>query len=237
MLGTSSLAPPLINASTAASVRAWAREHLLRDAHGKGQFGDEYRTTTLYFDTPDLAVLRRRGSWGRAKYRVRRYDDEEMVFLERKLRTPNVLIKRRTPVALSELPWLAGAGAHRDWTGWWFWRRIEARSLWVACRLRYKRMARLCPPSDGVARLTLDDHATVLPAYHLQFDGGDGIGILADQSILELKYRGGLPAAFRRLVERFRLQPTTASKYRLGMAVLSPIASDTASRSQNAPGH
>ena len=84
-------------------VREWARSELEADPHGEGPFGDEYRTTSLYFDTAEHDVFHRRGSFGRAKYRVRRYSEHDFVFLERKLRKPGFLFKRRTrtPIGFS----------------------------------------------------------------------------------------------------------------------------------------
>ena len=76
----------------------WARTFLGADPHGTGPFGDEYRTSTLYFDTAEGHVFHRWGSYGRAKYRIRRYGDSNVAFLERKLRRPGMLVKRRTQV-------------------------------------------------------------------------------------------------------------------------------------------
>jgi hypothetical protein len=41
-----------------------------------------------------------------------------------------------------------------------------------------------------------------------------------DQIILELKFRYGMPALFKYLVEEFALTPQPFSKYRLAVAVL-----------------
>src|SRR5262245_3519697 len=109
------------------AIRGWARMHLEADPHGSGPFGDEYQTTTIYFDTPSLHVLRRSGSYGRAKYRVRRYGTGDMVFLERKLRRPRLLVKRRTRVSIEELQQLTAANG--DWSGSWFEKRLVARGL------------------------------------------------------------------------------------------------------------
>jgi hypothetical protein len=38
--------------------------------------------------------------------------------------------------------------------------------------------------------------------------------------VLELKYRQHVPAIFKRLVEEFALEPSRASKYRMGMTAL-----------------
>src|SRR5688572_9002893 len=59
----------------AAAVREWARTELVPDPHAADAEGDGYHTTSLYFDTEDLDVFFRRGSHGRAKYRIRRYND------------------------------------------------------------------------------------------------------------------------------------------------------------------
>ena len=86
----------LLDEGQVPAIRAWARANLQPDPHGGGPFADAYTTSTLYFDTRQLDVFHRRSSFGRAKYRVRRYGDAGSVFFERKLRQPGVLIKRRT---------------------------------------------------------------------------------------------------------------------------------------------
>ena len=73
----------LVDPGTGSRIRDWARARLQPDPYGEGPFGDEYRTTSLYFDTPEFDVFRRRGSYGRSKYRIRRYDGEAGAFLER----------------------------------------------------------------------------------------------------------------------------------------------------------
>src|SRR5262245_30864964 len=97
----------LVEAHVAGRIQAWARTHLNADPHGTGPFGDEYRTSSIYFDTDALDVFHRRGSYGRSKYRIRRYGDAETVFLERKLREPSVLAKRRTRTDLISLDQLS----------------------------------------------------------------------------------------------------------------------------------
>src|SRR5438128_22149 len=111
----------LVDASTAQRIRDWARLHLSCDPNGGGPFSDQYRTTSLYLDTPQLDVFHRRGSFGRAKYRIRRYGDEEVLFLERKMKTRGLLHKRRTTIDLDGLDSLSTAPA-RDWRGYWFHR-------------------------------------------------------------------------------------------------------------------
>jgi zinc protease len=112
-------------------VRNWARSALESDPHGEGPFADEYRTTSLYFDTAKHDVFHRRGSFGRAKYRIRRYSEHDFVFLERKLRKPGFLFKRRTRTPIGVLHQLERTEADGPWLGDWFHRRLLAEGAWV----------------------------------------------------------------------------------------------------------
>src|SRR5687767_5763312 len=93
----------VIDPRLAQRIQDWARRHLDADPHGSGPFSDEYDIASLYFDTPDKDVFNRRRSFARAKYRVRRYGSSDVVFLERKLRRPGLLVKRRTVAPLTTL--------------------------------------------------------------------------------------------------------------------------------------
>lgn len=210
----------LLGASAAGDVAHWVREHLVADPHGTGAHRDEYRVTSLYFDTADAHVFHRRGSYGRCKYRIRRYQEEPTVFLERKLRTAKLLAKRRTSVGLDVLPRLgepaSGAGGPAEW----FARRLELRGLRPVCQVSYLRIARHAETAAGPARLTLDRalQATAIAACGFHEDAGQHL--LQDEMILEVKYRSHIPAAFKQLVELFRLTPRPASKYRIAARAL-----------------
>ena len=105
----------LITPSLAEQIRGWARTHLVPDPNAQGAHGDSYRITSLYFDTEQMDVFHRRGSYGRGKYRIRRYGQCEVSFLERKLRTRNQLTKRRSMVELAT--WSGCLGPSRSATG------------------------------------------------------------------------------------------------------------------------
>ena len=212
----------LVPAEFGEPLRQWARQHLTADPHGHGPHGDEYLTTTLYFDTPALDVFHRRGSYGRSKYRIRRYNGSADVFLERKLRRPRMLTKRRTPVPVHALAQLdADPG---DWSGQWFHRRLALRKLRPVCEISYHRVARGIDGPSGPVRFTLDErltaHGIERPAFG---EGSDGRPFVEGQLILELKYRQPAPAVFKRLVEEFGLVPCAVSKYRLGMTALGAV--------------
>lgn len=212
----------VVEPDVAVGICRWARTHLDADTHGAGTFGDEYRTASVYFDTDAYDVFYSLGSFGRSKYRIRRYGDEATVFLERKLRRPAVLAKRRTSLSLTALPQL-GEPAVAAWPGYWFHRRVAARRLRPVCQVTYSRMARSVVRNGEQVRLTLDSNIRALPVNDTRFSTESivpAVMAVPDRLILELKYRGAPPAIFRQLVEEFALVPQSASKYRLGVVAL-----------------
>jgi hypothetical protein len=216
----------LVNEATGIRIREWARERLAADPHGTGAHADEYRVSTLYLDTAARDVFHRRGSYGRSKYRVRRYGDEPRVFLERKLRTAARLAKRRTNIPLDTLHLLKAAETADAHTKW-FHRRVLVRQLAPVCRVSYLRTARLAETPEGRMRMTLDYSLSASAADAFALDGPGPASLLNGYMILELKFRGSMPAIFRELADRFALVPGRASKYRvaadaLGIARLAP---------------
>ena len=208
----------VVDAATGGRIREWARARLAPDPHGAGAFADEYRVSSLYFDTAARDVFHRRGSYGRSKYRVRRYHDEPSVFLERKLRSGSRLSKRRTTIDIGTLPLLAGERALNGHATAWFLRRVAVRRLHPVCQVSYQRMARMTP--DGLARVTLDRAMHGIACEAFSFESRPSTPLLDDTMILELKYRQVLPAVFKQLVEEFSLQPQRSSKYRVAAGIL-----------------
>lgn len=211
----------LVDHSTARQIRDWARLHLSCDPNGSGPFSDEYRTTSLYLDTEQFDVFHRRGSFGRAKYRIRRYGDGTTLFLERKLKNRGLLHKRRTPIDLESLDrlGLTDSGTH-DWHGHWFHRRLLARRLRPVCEVTYLRTARTALSTEGPIRVTLDEAVQARPADALRFAMAPGTPALEHHCVLEVKYRASMPALLKQLAERFALTPQPVSKYRLSIETL-----------------
>ncbi len=211
----------LISPACADEIRAWARGHMLPDPHAGGEGGDSYRVTSLYLDTPDLAVYERRGSYARSKYRVRRYGDSGLVFLERKLKTRNRVGKLRSVVPVEELAWLQDGEAPRGWAGRWFQDRVRLRNLRPVCQISYRRTARLGVTEGGPIRLTVDEGLVASPADGYRFQALDGAtALLPEQRILELKYKREIPGLFKELMQTFNLRPQAASKYRMAVESL-----------------
>jgi len=205
-------------------IREAGRRILSPDPWGSGPALDEYQTTTVYFDTDQFDVYLRRGSYRRAKYRIRRYGLNNVVFLERKLRTADVLSKRRTCLEIAELDRLHAA-LDATWPGRWFHERLSMRRLAPRCQVSYSRTARVGTTDCGPIRLTLDDDLSAGVADSARFDDAGRAAILGDKTIVEMKFMTTMPAAFKRLVEQFALEPARLSKYRLGIDATHSVAS------------
>jgi hypothetical protein len=227
----------VVDAAVGGQIRDWARARLAPDPHGGGAFGDEYRVSSLYFDTAARDVFHRRGSYGRSKYRIRRYHQEASVFLERKLRTADRLAKRRSTIDLDTLPLLAVDGALNGDSSAWFRRRVAVRQLQPVCQVSYLRTALVSATADGVARLTLDIGMHAVASAAFSFEPRPATALLNDVMILELKYRQSVPGVFKELVETFSLRPQRSSKYRVAadtLGLVGPASCEGAASPVNA---
>lgn len=201
----------LVTPEQGAEIERWATRWLRPDPHGA-----EYQVTSLYFDTPDSRVFRRQGSYARAKYRIRRYGDSGCLFLERKLRSKQVVVKRRTTMPLAGLDNLSQRTEAR-----WFERRLEARGLRPVWQISYQRTARELTTNQGPIRLTLDRQLAAVAIDSIAFRDTPPIPLFDNQEmILELKFRQAMPELFGDLIAEFGLEPQPVSKFRLAAAVL-----------------
>ena len=214
----------VVDRPLAEQIRDWARARLSPDPNASAGSGDAYRIASLYFDTRHFDVFHRRGSFGRSKYRIRRYGTNAVAFLERKLKARGLVSKRRTVVRLEELRCLADPEPDRNWTGFWYHRRLLARRLRPICQISYHRTARVALTRHGPVRLTLDDDIRALSVCDAAFADRKESAILSEnQIIIELKYRLEMPALFKLLVEEFALNPQPISKYRLAAVALGQV--------------
>ena len=210
----------LVAAARGPEVQAWMRANLAPDEFGSGPEHDQFETSSLYFETAAFDVFHRRGSYGKSKYRVRRYGDSPIMFLERKFRTDRVLIKRRTTAALDDFRRIDGNAPDPGWYGYWFHRRLLARRLKPLVQVSYVRTARLGTSPHGKVRMTIDFDLRVLPLPDGTFLPGVGLPLLEGQNIIELKYCVELPAVFQEVISRFALETQVVSKYRAGLSLL-----------------
>lgn len=211
----------LIPPEKVAEVRRWAHAHLAPDPHGTGDDGDTYRVTSLYFDTAAFDVFRGNGSYGRSKYRVRRYNGDSVVFLERKTKRGEWVCKRRTPVKIELLRRLEEREADVLWSGFWFHRRLLGRQLTPVCQIDYLRTARIGTAEGSRVRLTLDREIHARRIDVQAYDDTSAHTPLSQQDwILELKFQTTLPTLFKRLIADLSPAPRRISKYRLAVSTL-----------------
>jgi len=200
------------------ALRDWARGRLSPDPYGSGPFGDSYLTNSLYFDTSEFDVFRRRGSFGRSKYRIRRYGDAPELFFERKLKTRDHVTKRRSIVDVQDLTRVAASDPQKGWPGHWFHRRILARELGVVCQVAYNRTALVQTNGYGPIRMTLDRNLRSVAGNDLAFrDLSDQPSLIGDNGILELKFYRAVPPVFNEMMDRFELTVSPISKYRIAI--------------------
>ncbi len=210
----------LVTPALGAEIECWAKRWLAPDPHGA-----QYCVSSLYLDTAARDVFERNGSFGRAKYRIRRYDGANRVFLERKLRSRDAVIKRRSEVEIEDLHLLEGHSLDRlHWgAGYWFHRRIQMRRLHPVWQISYCRTARVLSTKAGEIRLTLDRELRAQPVDSFAFGEGErGVPVIPGgaNQILELKFRNRMPVVFRDLMRELVLKPQPVSKFRLAAGVL-----------------
>jgi hypothetical protein len=211
----------LITPQLAENVREWARHKLEPDPHGNGSAQDEYLITSLYFDTETFDVYNRRASFGRSKFRIRRYGVEGVVYLERKLKTNGFVSKRRSPAETAEIRRLSSIEADPKWLGSWYHRRLLLRRLKPVCQISYERTARVASTPHGPIRLTLDENLRAVAAREFHFQPDEQCQKVAPTNVvMEMKFRGDTPALFKELIEKFALSEKKMSKYRLAAVAL-----------------
>jgi hypothetical protein len=205
----------LLDERQAREVEDWSRRFLTPDPHGDSS--GTYFTTSLYFDTEERDIYRQSNPYfRRRKFRVRRYGSDPVVYLERKTKWGDRVAKRRLSITLAELPYLAQPLSPQTWTGHEYHRRLRENRLLPACEIAYQRTAFMGSSSESSLRLTLDRSIFGCVTRTITLDPvKNGVQVLRDKVILELKFRNVLPALFKGLVRDLSLAASTVSKYRL----------------------
>lgn len=223
-----------LDATLADQVTEWARDHLGIDSNCVTATGDTYHINTLYLDNAELDLLHATGRIGRTKHRIRRYADEQTLWLETKRKKRMVVKKNRATV--HELDFSADRSTcpQDPWCGDWFLDRIRRKGLQPVVQIAYRRFARTSVINGQNVRLTIDDSMTAATANgwtvpsttnfvpHVEF---------GDCKVLELKFNGPTPPIFKDLLRTFAIPASGFSKYRNAMQALETIAVDTATSS------
>ena len=206
-----------LNEVQAQQVRDWALAHLAPDSHASDAEAGTYRITTLYLDNEPKDVYWRRGNYRHQKLRLRRYQNESVVFLEQKSRWCYQVEKYRTVIPQSDLPLLASYNGSSTWPGGWFHHRILSDGLKPSYQVAYERSAYVGPPDEAPMRLTLDRQISYTPAHGWTFADFGGLPLFGEGVILELKYSDLLPMLLQNLIQLFDLKLKRISKYRLAV--------------------
>lgn len=239
-----------LDASLSAQVRLWARDHLGVDENCSADSGDSYQISTLYLDTPELDLFHRAGVIGAAKHRIRRYGDEQTLWLETKRKKKMVVRKNRTAVFESDwqgaIAECSAAGQPVEstctpidrplWCGDWFVDRIVERRLQPAIQIAYRRFARAATLDGQSLRLTIDSHMTAGPidGWNVTHRVPNNFSSIADHEILELKFHNQMPPLFKQLLRTFSIPATGFSKYRTGMSRRSGAANGSPAKTLDA---
>ncbi|MEJ7637518.1 MAG: VTC domain-containing protein [Singulisphaera sp.] len=170
--------------------------------------------TSLYLDTPGLDVYHGRGSFGRAKYRLRRYDSGPSLFVERKCKVKYASVSGGRGSSRQSWPCSTPRTGPRTGRGVGS-AGVSARGSADLPHL-YERVARVGTSLNGPIRLTVDRdflcrRASAFDLPHLRRPC-----LLRRPGVVELKYRAAMPALFRPWSET-RPSPAPASKYRAGV--------------------
>ncbi len=201
----------LLSESQAREVQARIEPILQLDPNADPALGGAYRTTSLYSDTQAMDVYLRRGSLARDKYRVRRYGEAPILFLERKTKWGRRVQKHRTSIPHAQEHGLAQETRAEGWEGAWFHEQVLALGLRPVCLIAYERLAFIGPD----VRLTFDRRlqGKLIQQWSVASVQA-GVPFLTEQVICEIKFQGVLPAFFKAIVQELNLAPSTVSKYR-----------------------
>lgn len=206
-----------------------------------------YLVESLYLDTPTHDILFRSETCRGTKYRIRRYNGANQVFLERKSKSHAQLRKNRLPFAIDRLdeldstPQLKANPASQSCDNW-FIDEVRRMDLRPACLVQYKRCAFYLETAHDALRLTVDSDLRSASCMSTRFSDQSWAGIesgctthpngpnemnttvddplqfvMSDHLVLELKYVDSMPSLFKKLLCEFQIEPVRFSKYRTAM--------------------
>lgn len=214
----------LLSETIALQVMDWARQHMARDPVAQCDEREMYHVHTVYLDTPALGVFGRAGALRTRKYRLRRYGNEDTIWLERKAKVRGRVKKRRTAVSEPEVACLYSDDVSLHWSGHWFRRRVKLRQLQPVCSVTYERFARVGLTPEGPIRMTLDRAIgglglaqSAAGSWEVPRTSLSGLDRLNGLCILELKYPTSVPALFKGVMSDFTIAPLKVSKFRTCM--------------------
>lgn len=206
-----------VSPEVAAAVVEWATREMVPDVHGGHSADGAYHIQTLYLDTPESDVFLRSPGYRVSKFRVRRYETHDQIYLEQKKKRGCRVQKSRTGIAFEDLPQIATP----DHPAQWFAAEVARLRLAPSCLVTYRRFAFNAMSESGPMRMTIDDHLLAYDANAWEFQTpGPGTPVMPGRCVLEVKFPEVLPKAFAGIIREHRLVNRGGSKYRFGHAAL-----------------
>jgi hypothetical protein len=204
----------------ARELATWAGARLQLDPRADARRGNAYEVHALYLDTPAFDVFQRNPGFRRRKFRVRSYGNGSALYLEQERKSSGRVARRWIGIPAADLERVRAPSIDREWPAYWFHRRIAEQALQPSCWVSYLRQAYLGQSADGPMRMTLDRDLRAQKAAGWTLPLSGGCPFLADEILLELKFRRHLPALFKTMIHDFTLTPEPCSKYRLAVQAL-----------------
>lgn len=198
--------------------------HMRLDGHCPE--GKSYSIYSIYFDTPDSALIRHSMSdpYYKEKLRVRSYEaprsGEDTVFLEMKKKIGGVISKRRAAMPLSQAEDFICKGIKPAAAGYMDSQVIDEVSYFLSCNkvvpavyISYSRLA-LCGTEDRELRVTFDTDI-VARRYDVAFGISDrGDRLLKDSQVLiEVKFSSSVPTWLAESLSELNIYRKKYSKY------------------------
>ncbi len=188
-----------------------------------------YLVHSLYFDSPSLAVYHRAEEDSGTKYRIRRYGDENVLWLERKRRKGTLVTKRRASCPMEKLDGVLKGTVTLGGFADTFVEEVKKQRYSPRLLVTYPRSAWV---AEGGARLTLDHGVQARKATKEQpfSETGQVVSVSSDV-ILELKYDKTPPSVFTELLTLLGQEGGSFSKYRRGIEAVGMVMTRTKSPS------
>lgn len=204
----------LVSEPLAQAIEASMRGALALDPHVDAALDNSYQLTTLYCDTAGYDVYYRVGRYRLFKYRIRRYGNAPLVYLERKSKRGYHVRKRRSMVSLTDLARLDKSASSVGQWGW-YQRQLRRNGLAPVCLLHYRRRAYFGMGAEGPLRVTYDCDIRGALSNDFSLQEPSGMqALLPGQVVVEFKYQQCLPSLFKQVMQALQLSPVDASKYR-----------------------
>jgi len=204
----------LLDEAGAREVEERLSRSLRPDPYSDPAQGGMYRITSLACDNGAFGVFFRDEGMRNRKYRVRRYGDSDLVYLERKRSRQGKVRKRRCGAVIGDLE-AVGSGRSEQAGHAWFVREVAALEVAPVCRVTYLRRALFGDSAEGAVRVTFDRAIEGVLSRGWEMEGGgEQRGLLAGKVVCEFKFHHAMPSMLKEVVAAMRLVPTGVSKYR-----------------------